>query len=99
VSKLVLETDCAGTVAKLKNAEMDRSIHGPLVEEIKKMLRHFDASSIEHVQRHNNEVAHRLAKRGCSNKMSELDGMHTRLCTELVVSGHCEVIKCSPCLF
>jgi ribonuclease HI len=71
VSKLVLETDCAGAVVKLKNAEMDRSIHGPLVEEIKKMVRHFDASSIEHVQRHNNEVAHRLAKRGCSNKMSE----------------------------
>jgi ribonuclease HI len=71
VSKLVLETDCAGAVAKLKNAEMDMSIHRPLVEEIKKMLRDFDASSIEHVRRHNNEVAHRLAKRGCSNKMSE----------------------------
>jgi hypothetical protein len=38
VSKLVLETDCAGVVAKLKNSEMDRSIHGPLVEEIKEML-------------------------------------------------------------
>jgi hypothetical protein len=38
VSKLVLETDCAGAVAKLKNAEMDRSIHGPMMEEIKEML-------------------------------------------------------------
>jgi hypothetical protein len=71
VSKLVLETDCAGAVAKLKNSEMDRSIHGPLVEEIKEMLQQFEASSIEHVRRHSNGVAHGLAKRGCRNKVSE----------------------------
>jgi hypothetical protein len=41
MSKLVLETDCARAVSKLKNSEMDRSIHGPLVEEIKKMLGDF----------------------------------------------------------
>jgi ribonuclease HI len=71
VSKLILEMDCAGAVAKLKNSEMDRSIHGPLVEEIKEMLQLFEASSIEHVRRHSNGVAHGLAKRGCRNKVSE----------------------------
>jgi ribonuclease HI len=71
VLKLVLETDCAGAVTKLKNPEMDRSIHGPLVEEIKEMLQQFEASSIVHVRRHSNGVAHGLAKRGCRNKVSE----------------------------
>jgi hypothetical protein len=65
------ETDCAGAVTKLKNPEMNRSIHGPLVEEIKEMLQQFEASSIVHVHRHSNGVAHGLAKRGCRNKVSE----------------------------
>jgi hypothetical protein len=36
--KLELETDSLGTVAKLNNAILDRSIYGPLVEEIKALL-------------------------------------------------------------
>jgi hypothetical protein len=50
-----LETDSVGAVSKLKKLETDRSILGPLVEEIK-MLGEFEASSIEHVRRHKNEV-------------------------------------------
>jgi hypothetical protein len=37
-SKLCLESDCLGAVAKIKNPEVDRSLHGPLVEEIKVLL-------------------------------------------------------------
>jgi hypothetical protein len=50
VSSLALETNCAGAVSNLKNSEIHRSIHGPLVVEIKKMLGDFEASSIEHVR-------------------------------------------------
>jgi hypothetical protein len=64
---LALETDCLGAVAKLTSKELDRSIHGPLVEDIKKMLREFEASSINHVRRSGNVGAHRLAKEGCAN--------------------------------
>jgi ribonuclease HI len=68
VRKLVLETDCAGAVAKLKAQEMDRSVHGPLVEEIKSLLGDFDEFSIRQVRRSSNPVAHVLAKEGCLNK-------------------------------
>jgi ribonuclease HI len=69
--KLVLETDCLGAVAKLTSKEIDRSVHGPLVEDIKKMLDEFEASSILHVRRSGNKIAHRLAKEGCSNKVED----------------------------
>jgi ribonuclease HI len=71
VRKLILETDCLGAVAKLSSKEIDRSIHGPVVEDIKKMLGEFEASSIMHVRRSGNEIAHRLAKEGCSNKVMD----------------------------
>jgi ribonuclease HI len=68
VRRLVLESDCAGAVAKLKTASLERSIHGPLVEEIKQLLKGFDDFSIDHVRRTCNVVAHSLAREGCKNK-------------------------------
>jgi ribonuclease HI len=68
VQKLILETDCLGAVTKLLSREMDRSGHGPLVEDIKVLLRGFADSSVKHVRRSGNETAHKLAKVGCVNK-------------------------------
>jgi hypothetical protein len=42
VRKLVLETDCVGAVNKLRAQDLYRSVHGPLVEEIKTLLREFE---------------------------------------------------------
>jgi hypothetical protein len=36
--KVILEMDCASAVTKVNEMEVDRSIHGPIVEEIKLML-------------------------------------------------------------
>jgi ribonuclease HI len=69
VQKLILETDCSGIVTKLVSPDIDRSVHGPLVEDIKKLLQDFGEIKIQHVRRSVNEVAHRLAKEGCSNKL------------------------------
>jgi hypothetical protein len=66
--KLELETDSLGTVAKLNNAILDRSIYGPLVEEIKALLQGFDEHVIKHVCREGNGAAHRVAKESCANK-------------------------------
>jgi ribonuclease HI len=41
VGKVILETDCLGAVAKIRSCDIDRSVHGPLVEEIKSMLKVF----------------------------------------------------------
>jgi hypothetical protein len=56
-------------VSKLRRGELDRSVHGPLVEEIKIMIGEFEESLVKHVRRSGNEVAHRLAKEGCRNKL------------------------------
>jgi hypothetical protein len=69
-SKLCLESNCLGVVAKIKSPEVDRSLHGPLVEEIKGLLRGFDASEVRHMRRSSNFVAHSLAKESCGNKSS-----------------------------
>jgi hypothetical protein len=67
-SKLILESDCMGAVSKLKSLEKDRSIHGPLVEEIKVLLRGLEDHVVKHVRRSGNGAAHRLAKFSCDNK-------------------------------
>jgi ribonuclease HI len=36
--RVFLETDCANTIAKMKGTHKDRSIRGPLMEEIKVLL-------------------------------------------------------------
>jgi hypothetical protein len=66
--KMVLETDCLAVVAKLKGTEMDRSIHGPLIEEMKFLLKCFTEVSIKHVRRSGNMISHNLAKESCENK-------------------------------
>jgi ribonuclease HI len=71
VRRLVLENDCAGAVGKLNQASLDRSGHGPLVEEIKALLGGFEKSSVIHVRRRCNGIAHYLAKEGRNNKYSK----------------------------
>jgi ribonuclease HI len=69
--KLVLESDCAGVVGKLNGAGLDRSGHGPLVEEIKALFGGFERSSVIHVRRRCNGVAHYLAKEGRMSMVSK----------------------------
>jgi hypothetical protein len=38
VQKVCLESDCLDAISKLRSDETDRSMHGPLVEEIKSLL-------------------------------------------------------------
>jgi hypothetical protein len=40
-------------------------VHGPLVEEIKEMLRSLQDHSVKWARRSANEAAHKLAKEGC----------------------------------
>jgi hypothetical protein len=68
VSKLVLEMDCQTAVRKIVNKELDRSAHGPLVEDIKTLLGSFDDFLVSFVRRSGNGVAHEFAKLGCVNK-------------------------------
>jgi hypothetical protein len=49
MAKVVLELDCSGAVGNLTNKELDRSMHGTLVEEIKDSLKELDVVHIKHV--------------------------------------------------
>jgi hypothetical protein len=63
-----LETNCLSAVVKLRSSKKDMSAHGPLVEEIKELLRSFTDHSVSHVPRSCNGVAHILANESCTNK-------------------------------
>ena len=69
VRKVILETDSMTVKGKLEAAELDRSAHGPLIENIKRALSDFADHSVIHVRRTGNEVAHKLAKVGCGNNV------------------------------
>jgi hypothetical protein len=64
--------DCLGAVAKLKGAELDRSLQGPLVEEIKALMGEFEDIRVTHARRSCNGVAHLLAQLGCKNKVDDV---------------------------
>ena len=72
VMELVMKTDCPSVVVKLRNKELDRSMHGPLIEDIKAILRSFEDHDAHHVRQSANEVAHRLAKDVCENNLCKL---------------------------
>lgn len=56
-------------MAKLNSGEVDRSVHGQLVESIKMKLQGIDDLVVRWVRRSANRVAHRLAKEGCDNEL------------------------------
>jgi hypothetical protein len=69
VLKILVETDCKSMVNKLNSGDVDRSVHSPVIEDIKFRLQEFDDYKVQFVRRSANEVANYLAKEGCKNKM------------------------------
>jgi hypothetical protein len=69
LQEVVLETDSAGVAAKLRRSDLDRSLNGALVEDVKFLLKSFRKSLVRSVRRTANEAAHVLAKFGCKNKL------------------------------
>ncbi|KAK1610099.1 hypothetical protein QYE76_033772 [Lolium multiflorum] len=51
IHRLCLKSDWLGDVPKLRSSDIDRSLHDPLVEEIKTLLHGFVDHSISHVHR------------------------------------------------
>jgi ribonuclease HI len=67
--KIILETDSKGVVSKLTSKDQDRWALGPLVKEIKSMLRSVDNHVVKWARRSANGVAHKLAKVGCGSEL------------------------------
>jgi ribonuclease HI len=70
--RVILEMGCLGAVAKLKGTELDRSMQGPLMEEIKALMGEFEDIRVTHARRSCNGVAHVLAQLGCKNKVDDV---------------------------
>lgn len=67
--RVILETDSKVAEGRLNAPWKDFSVHGPLVEYLKRAMRQFHRCSVRSVRRTANVVAHNLAREGCSNKL------------------------------
>jgi hypothetical protein len=72
-------------VAKLGSEARDRSMHGPLVEEIKKELRLLANYQVKWARRTANRVAHSLAKEGCGLESDRVWFMVPPVCIDSVL--------------
>jgi ribonuclease HI len=85
VQQVILEIDSASVVAKLGSKAGDRSMHGPLVEEIKKGLWLLANYQVKWARCTANGVAHSLAKEGCSLESDRVWFMVPPVCINSVL--------------
>ena len=64
LKKIALGTDNVAVASKLSSEEKDRSMLGPMVEEIKAAFKELDDCSIKWARRTANRAAHMSAKEG-----------------------------------
>ncbi|KAL0453606.1 UNVERIFIED_CONTAM: hypothetical protein Slati_1338700 [Sesamum latifolium] len=67
---IILEGDCKNIIARLNSNDMDLSILGPIVDDIRKLMRSIPCCKAEFVPRECNSLAHNLARKAKAN----LDG-------------------------
>lgn len=65
----MLETDNASVAMKLSDETRDRSVLGPLIEDLKTAPREFVQCEVKAMWCMGISVAHKLAKEGCDNKL------------------------------
>lgn len=69
MSEVIPERDSQVVVRKINQEATDLSSYGPIVEEVKRLLRSFKDFGVLWVQPSANKVAHELAREGCNNKL------------------------------
>jgi hypothetical protein len=68
LKRMVLELDSQALVVKLNSEDIDRSVHGPMIGEVKKAICEVDDHVVKWATRSANSIAHILAKEGCGLK-------------------------------
>jgi ribonuclease HI len=61
-TKIIINSDCLSVVNRVISEEEDRSLCGPVIHDIRRMVASFSTCSIKHVSRLLNVAAHTLAK-------------------------------------
>ena len=59
---IILASDCLTVIQRINSLVMDRSLCGPMIQDIKHLRTSFSTSSIFHVRREQNVSAHLLAR-------------------------------------
>ena len=67
--KICLETDNLGVAQALQFNDRDRSHFGPLIEEIKELLKGVDDHLVIWSRRLTNKASHNVAREGCMKKL------------------------------
>jgi hypothetical protein len=62
LDNLIVATDCLTVVKRVESKMKDRSSCGPIIKDIKNLIKAFSSCSIIHVSRFQNVVAHCLAR-------------------------------------
>jgi hypothetical protein len=61
-TKVIFASDCLSVIQRVQSPLFDRSMCGPVTEDIKRMARSFEDCSFHHISRVCNSVAHNLAR-------------------------------------
>uniref|UniRef100_A0A8I6WDP0 RNase H type-1 domain-containing protein n=1 Tax=Hordeum vulgare subsp. vulgare TaxID=112509 RepID=A0A8I6WDP0_HORVV len=62
LQEVVLASDCLTVIQRINSLDMDRSLRGPVIQDIKHLRTSFSTCSIFHVRREQNVSAHLLAR-------------------------------------
>lgn len=72
IQKLLIETDCKGLSSMLNDSKRNLSAIGPVIEDVKSLLRKRQEFQVNWVRRAANEAAHILAKKGVSEQLCKV---------------------------
>jgi ribonuclease HI len=61
-AKIIINSDCLSVVNRVNSMEDDRSLCGPVIHDIRKLMASFASCSVRHVLRGLNVAAHTMAK-------------------------------------
>jgi ribonuclease HI len=75
LDNLIIASDCLSVVQRAKASSRDRSVCGPVFEDIKSLMSSFGSCSIRHVYRGQNVAAHCLARSSEDSSMSVWRGV------------------------
>jgi hypothetical protein len=70
-TKVIIATNCLYVIQRLWSSQTDRSLLGPVIQDIKSMSRTLVSCEFRHVYRVLNVVAHQLAK-GCESRVTSV---------------------------
>lgn len=88
-TKVVLEGDALSVVQGLRSPGRNYSRYGHLIEEARSLLNGLQHWSVNHVRRHLNEAAHRLAKQAVTLREAQISIGSVPLCISDVISMEC----------